>query len=133
MSKIPITELIARKLEGLARRIRDGEVRGFTLQWNMDQATQMPHLLCGPMIVHAHMADDYVDCLDNNNEDTAESLQDEIDGLIKGTGIAVEDLSEITHEIVDAEFEVAPMPDDVVDDVSDGRIFDPSSQDPEEE
>jgi Ran GTPase-activating protein (RanGAP) involved in mRNA processing and transport len=89
---IPLNELIARRIEGLAYRVRMGQIAAFDLAWNMGDYRKEPHKLHGIMIMQAaEINEEMFDLYEE--EDTPEKVQRAISEVLKTPVIEVEDRS----------------------------------------
>jgi len=122
---IDLSELMARKLEGLAQRVRDRAVIGFDLCWNLNQARQHPTLLVGVMLMQAHNADDFIDCLHyGDKQETPEAIQREVNQILESDKIQVEDHMAAENLITDDTIPGA-LPEDPTDEDDDYHVLDP--------
>jgi hypothetical protein len=124
---MPLNELIARRIEGLAYRVRMGQVIAFDLAWNLGAYSETPHKLCGVMITRAEeIQDEMFDLADVS--DTVEKVQRDINKVLQTPKIEVEDRT-LVDVIVTPEIE-APASDD---DDEDFHLIPDDSDDGEDE
>lgn len=107
---IQLSELMARKLEGLAYRVRMGQVIAFDLAWNVGQSRQDPTRFFGMVLLQAHNSDDIIDCLEEAPDESPEQIQRDVNKLLETQGIEVEDHTAVTGEIVVNDTDVAQAP-----------------------
>lgn len=124
--EVPINEFIAAKLEVLAERVRQGEVTGFDLAWNLGKLTETPHKFAGVMLTNAYRMDDYL-MPSFEPEESVEKIQRDINKVLATPVIEVEDRT-VSQNVVLTDPEI-PSEDEEIEDF---HIIDDDTTDGEE-